>query len=86
MERAVAAFDAPPPDPDMAPWCFEPHHGILFYDDEEKLVAAVSVCFECQRALGWAPTRRGDAVLSASALQVFRDLFCGELGLDPCAQ
>lgn len=29
--------------------CFEPHHGIIFYDKSEKIVGHISICFECNQ-------------------------------------
>lgn len=87
IEAALAAFAEPTPEPDMAPFCFEPHHGIVLYDEAGQPVFAMSVCFECERSLKW-PLRPGPGfdtpALRRSALLRFEALLCGELGLKPC--
>lgn len=30
--------------------CFEPHHGVLFYDKTNKIVASINICFLCNNA------------------------------------
>lgn len=30
--------------------CFDPHHGVLFYDKKNKVVASVNICFSCNNA------------------------------------
>jgi hypothetical protein len=87
IRRALAAAREPPPSVDMEPWCFDPHHGIILYDANDAPVAAISVCFECQRESLW-PRRRGeplDPALPRAAEAAFRRLFCDDLGLSPCA-
>lgn len=89
MERAVAAFTEAPRDPDTAPWCFEPHHGIVLYDEAGAPVAAMSVCFECERRSLWVPKARSDhgyAPLSLHAQREFHRLLCEELQLTPCVE
>jgi hypothetical protein len=87
VERAIAAFGAPPPDLDTAPWCFEPHHGVVLYDDADRPIAGMSICFECQRAALW-PLPRGldPQALSPSSERAFRRLLCEELGLSACSE
>lgn len=86
LARARAAFDAPPPKLDMAPWCFEPHHGIVLYDDAERPVAAIDVCFECERqGAGPAiPGKHDFKPVTLETLAAYRTLFCDELHLLPC--
>ncbi|GAA5495918.1 hypothetical protein Rhal01_02099 [Rubritalea halochordaticola] len=33
--------------PLLAAACFEPHHGFIFYDKANKIVAHISICFMC---------------------------------------
>jgi hypothetical protein len=86
IQRAVAAArEPPPPGLDTAPWCFEPHHGVVFYDARDEPVAAISVCFECQRESLW--PRHGESIdppISREAEDAFRRLLCDDLALLPC--
>lgn len=40
--------------------CFEPHHGVLFYDKTNKIVASVNICFSCNNAQIFPPAKRHD--------------------------
>lgn len=35
--------------PWKSPVCFEPHHGLVFYDESGDFVAGISICFSCRR-------------------------------------
>lgn len=88
IRYALAAFATPHPGVDMAAWCFDPHHGIVLYDDADKPVGAMSICFECGRKGRWPalPGRERDyPPLDRASHEVFRAIFCDELELGPCA-
>ncbi|MEZ4307631.1 MAG: hypothetical protein R3F14_06245 [Polyangiaceae bacterium] len=85
--HVIAVFEGPPRGLDTAPWCFDPHHGVVLYDDADVAVAAMSICFERERQDLW--LREGHAgargtPLSVRALTEFDKVFCGELGMTPC--
>lgn len=31
-----------------AAMCFEPHHGVIFYDSENKIIGSLTICFGCK--------------------------------------
>ncbi len=39
------------------PWkpfmCFMPHHGFVFYDETDKIVGSMSLCFQCRAYRAW---------------------------------
>ena len=56
MENALAAHAEPEFSPATAPWCWNPHYGIVFYDAADHPVSAISVCFDCERQAAWPQT------------------------------
>jgi hypothetical protein len=37
-------------EPTVKLWCdFAPHHGIVFYDAEDRIIGSVSICFYCKQ-------------------------------------
>lgn len=32
--------------------CYEPHHGIVYYDERGEIIGHVSICFMCHQANG----------------------------------
>ena len=49
IDAVLRAAAEPPLEPNTAPLCFDPHHGVVFYDELERPLSALSVCFECER-------------------------------------
>ena len=68
--------------------CFIPHHGFVFYDKDEKLVAQISVCFMCDQLRGSpevkaAPKRPMKAALSQGGEARLKAV-CKDIGLKAC--
>jgi hypothetical protein len=34
--------------PRLPAWCYEPHHGFIFYDGEGNVVGHIEICFSCR--------------------------------------
>lgn len=85
-DLALRAFAEPTMPKALGAWCFDPHHAVVFYDVEDRPIAGMSVCFECERRSGWHPGMQvGEGPpMAPEAIGMFRDLFCKQLGLAPC--
>ncbi len=85
-DLALEAFAEPTMPEATGAWCFEPHHAVVFYNVKDQPIAAMSVCFECDRRNGWHPGQHvGEGPpMATEAVQMFRRLFCTELELEPC--
>ncbi|MFO0548543.1 MAG: hypothetical protein U0271_09160 [Polyangiaceae bacterium] len=71
--------------------CFLPHHGFVFYAEDDTPVAEISLCFMCEMILplpaisGATPSGEGEGLvgLSEKGTKSLRKL-CSELGLPKC--
>ena len=42
--------------------CYIPHHAIVYYDDKDKPVASLSICFMCEAIRFYYPARKDKPV------------------------
>jgi hypothetical protein len=62
--------------------CFEPHHAVVFFGDDDRPVAEITICFTCGN-FHLAPGPAEEASMSDAEAMFFADL-CRALGVGAC--